>query len=477
MRTLNRVTEEFVRHHRLLIERTGDDPGRFAGALNENPDLARSIVRLYEIQQRLEQHGGRNLFVVQADPNFRSAVNDFRDKWLGAYEEFRVQSYKQAAVHVSEEFMRCYGILVDRTGNHPAAVASLRKGQPELNSAINRLQNIHYALGNPQGYGSGKQRPWQLAAKAQEISRLLVDASHEFGAVRSDFQSRWAEACKISIADLFEAQPLLEKQERWRNDWLEEVLESLPDAPIAEDATGGPARPFDPSRDSAAEMIDWAEDVLLDHFDRGGFDDPDGERERALQAFNWMHETLDLEVIERRLKVFPNIIVPSHVSDKYGLEAPHGLFACLSQVRAAYVIGADLAALTLCRSVTELLIRNHYANDIPGANKSKGKGGTNLGWLIEQVQDRKECAFMKTFNLPLKVAVDRANDILHKAATGVENWDSPPGVVTEFPIAGNESGDRHRDRTRRLVIEWVNELQEMIDQAPPGNTAGAAGME
>src|SRR5271156_3536627 len=92
-----------------------------------------------------------------------------------------------------------------------------------------------------------------------------------------------------------------------------------------------------------------------------------------------------------------------------------------------------------------------------------------------KVQNREEYSFIKKFNLPWKV--DKASDILHKAATGVENWDGAPGVATEFPIAGNKSGDPHRNRTRRLVIEWVNELQEMIDQAPPGNTAGDAGME
>jgi hypothetical protein len=91
-----------------LLERTDGDPARLASAINESPELARSMKRLHEIRQGLEQRGGRNLFVDQADPNFLTAVEDFRDRWLDAYDEFRLDNYKQAAVRVSEEFMRCY---------------------------------------------------------------------------------------------------------------------------------------------------------------------------------------------------------------------------------------------------------------------------------------------------------------------------------------------------------------------------------
>src|SRR5438045_1796126 len=198
MRTLNRGTEEFVRDYDELIKRTDGDPGKLTGVLNEDPELARSIIRLYEIQQQLEQRGGRNIFVRRADPNFRTAVKNFRDKWLGAYEEFRARTYKQAAVRVSEEFMRCYGLLVKHTDDDPAAVESVRNGQPELDSAIERLREIACALGEPRGFGWGRKRAWQVAAKAQEMSRLLVDPFHEFGAARADFQSRWADACAMA---------------------------------------------------------------------------------------------------------------------------------------------------------------------------------------------------------------------------------------------------------------------------------------
>jgi len=152
--------------------------------------------------------------------------------------------------------------------------------------------------------------------------------------------------------------------------------------------------------------------------------------------------------IERRMKAkeFPDFIVPQHVSDHYGVEAPHGLFACLSQVRLAYLIGADLAAIALCRSVTELLIRYHYAGDIAHATNSRKTG---LRWLIEQLQDRDDFKFLKNFSLVAKV--DAANDILHQAATDIE----------------------HRDPAWGLLAHWFKVLEEMIDRAPAPASASA----
>jgi hypothetical protein len=229
------------------------------------------------------------------------------------------------------------------------------------------------------------------------------------------------------------------EKQRAASVWLKELLDVLPDPPrgaIESGAAEGP-RSFDPSRDSAADAIMSAEYF----FEQAQENDWDLIEYRASEAFDWIHEAkgLNLREIEHRIKEFPDFIVPQHVSDHYGVEAPHGLFAYLSQVRLAYIIGADLAAIALCRSVTELLIRSHYASDIPDASNSRGLG---LRWLIEQLQDRDDFKFLRSFNLVTKV--NEANDILHQAATDIE----------------------HRDRARGLLTEWVSVLEEMIDKAP-----------
>jgi len=79
MRTLNRTTEEFARCHRLLIERTENDPARLLEAVDAFPGLAACIDRLHELDQAFERHrhfGDRPL-IVQAHPDFRGPSGIF----------------------------------------------------------------------------------------------------------------------------------------------------------------------------------------------------------------------------------------------------------------------------------------------------------------------------------------------------------------------------------------------------------------
>ena len=139
------------------------------------------------------------------------------------------------------------------------------------------------------------------------------------------------------------------------------------------------------------------------------------------------------------MKEFPDFIVPQHVSDHYGVEGTARVVCLSFPGEIGYIIGADQAAIALCRSVTELLIRSHYASEIPDANNSRK---TRLGWLIEQLQDRDDFKFLRCINLVAKV--NEANDILHQAATYIED----------------------RDRACGIVIDWFKVLEEMIDKAP-----------
>jgi hypothetical protein len=453
MSALNRTTEEFVRHHRLLIGRTKNDPARLLEAVDEFPDLAACIDRLHEIDQAVEQHRdfGERPFIPQAHPEFRRAVGDFRSRWATAYDALRNKRYEEAARHVSEEYMRCYRILVECTGNDLSAAHFLAEQSPDLDRAVRILPQIDEVL-------SGDSA--DDIAKVQGLRRFTGGLAPELEAARADVNVRYYQSAPVRVLPKLNVGELLalseqahearrerlekegEKERERRRaalGWLDELFHVLPHpppGPIDFEAAAGP-RSFDPSRDSAADAIMCAED----YFELAQDDAQQGIEYRASEAFNWIHETkgLNLREIERRIKEFPDFIVPQHVSDHYGVEAPHGLFAYLSQVRLAYIIGADLAAIALCRSVTELLIRSHYASDIPHASNSRK---TKLGWLIKQLQDRDETKFLRCFNLVKKVK--EANDIIHQAATDIE----------------------HRDRARGLLTEWVRVLEEMIDKAP-----------
>lgn len=120
------------------------------------------------------------------------------------------------------------------------------------------------------------------------------------------------------------------------------------------------------------------------------------------------------------------------------------LYATLIQVVRAYMIGAGLAALALCRSATQHLIRYHYAHDIPNAKDSRKTKLTGRDSLIEKIEGQNRFSFLKRFNLTQNVMA--AHEILH--------------------MKQQESVIEHRDADRGLVLKWVRELQEMIDRIP-----------
>ena len=115
------------------------------------------------------------------------------------------------------------------------------------------------------------------------------------------------------------------------------------------------------------------------------------------------------------------------------------------------MIGAELAAIALCRSVTERMIRFHYAFDVPNAKDSRKTKLTGEGSLIEIVEQREAFAFLRSFNLTAKVK--EAHSILH--------------------LDSNSDDIPHRDRDRGLVTQWVLVLDEMIKRAPFNNIAEA----
>ena len=484
MRTLYGTADEFVRCHRLLTDRTGNDPNRLIGLFDEFPDLAGCMARLHEIDQEMQRHRnfGERPFIVSDHPDFGSALKDFRERWTSIYSGVRAQIWRKAALLVASEFMRCYRLLIGRTADNPNAIEGLGERRRELAYAFGVLDAIYGAFSDPDEYG--KAIP-QLNATARELNRLLADVSPQFHAAAGDFGLRWRGHFSqlvekdrelgglIEVGDrqypdylglpgqgtlrrtgpmplwLKDAPPSEKQLRALRNwspalesytygrDWLGSFLDSLP-APSVDDPTR--FRAFDPTRDSAAEAVTYAE-RLFEQTQLDEFEYPVGE------AFEWIHETkkLNLHGIERRMKEFPDIIVPQHVLGQSELEAPRGLYATLAQIRLAYVIGADLAAISLCRSVTERLIRFHYAQGIPYAKDSRKTKLTGKDSLIERVEQREAFSFLRHFNLSKRVK--QAHAILH--------------------IDEGADDIRHRDRDGELVSGWLRVLQEMIDRAPP----------
>jgi hypothetical protein len=126
------------------------------------------------------------------------------------------------------------------------------------------------------------------------------------------------------------------------------------------------------------------------------------------------------------------------VAEKYKRDVPRGLFGYLDQIRLAYITGADLPALALCRSTTELLIRRHYASDVPDALDSIKRPLIPLMKKV-RVRLRDSSRLFKYVTI--------ANDVLHSRMLDENVYDLPA-------------------RYRALVRDWVRLLKDMIDGIP-----------
>ncbi len=133
------------------------------------------------------------------------------------------------------------------------------------------------------------------------------------------------------------------------------------------------------------------------------------------------------------------IPVSPRIAVGYDVENPLSLFGYLGQIRLAYMMGADLAALAMCRTVTEILFRRHYNND-----KS-----TELPTLIKSTQGSARYWFMRGLNIvdgvDIAAGVVLANHILHAEVDDIPNKKLP----------------------EELVEGWTRVLAVLIREAPP----------
>lgn len=162
-----------------MVEATGDDPSGLTCVLDEHPNLATSIRRLGEILLDLDRHRrtAQRRYIYQAHPGFREAVEDFNERWRRPYNDFRDRIYTHAISRMSEEFVRAYRYLIERTANHPSAVERASEIDPGLSDSIGVLQEIDWALND----------------RAREFGPFLLRAPDEFRGALADIRSeRWA---------------------------------------------------------------------------------------------------------------------------------------------------------------------------------------------------------------------------------------------------------------------------------------------
>jgi hypothetical protein len=157
--------------------------------------------------------------------------------------------------------------------------------------------------------------------------------------------------------------------------------------------------------DDALEQARAIEEIIFlaeEEVGMEGREFADGHRERledGLAAWARLREEtgLDLRGTFRRRELVPFVLVPRHVSRKYGAN-PLSLFTHLQQAHDAFILGLPFAALALMRSILEIALKNHYQAP-----------GEKLAERIERCKDLPQGAS--------KAALHRlrhlANDVLH----------------------------------------------------------------
>ena len=320
------------------------------------------------------------------------------------------------ARRLTEDFVRHYNLLIRSTGNSPNGIRAALNSDGQIAVSIRELDRL-----------------WRLIDKHRRFSKrkFIVQADPRFRRAFDNYEEHRKHAV-VALwhweAEQSHDELLSQELERWLSERLEASCDNALEA-VDGDQDEVHEWEFDPDKHSASGEIYFAE-VILQSEKANGDEEYGAACSRAVGALKWIHDTVGLDIgeVERRWREFPVFVVPKHVSDKHGIEDPHSLFGYLTQIRLAYMIGADLAAIAMCRATTEILFRVHFNQD------SK----TELVPLIRSTLQQPKFSFLKPHNIIEKVR--EANAILHVDKDAI----------------------RHRDRPWALIRDWVKVLEDMI---------------
>ena len=148
---------------------------------------------------------------------------------------------------------------------------------------------------------------------------------------------------------------------------------------------------------------------------------------------------IDIARIFERWNRMPAVFVPRHVSDHYGLTENRSLFGLFDQAVRAYVAGAPAAAIALCRSLLETVLKNHYLTAESG-NERRKLDRAKLDKVIELAVARYDFLDKGQLDAHRK----NANRILHDFSGG-------KALSTEDEID---------------LLKFFRDLKNYIEQAP-----------
>ena len=155
----------------------------------------------------------------------------------------------------------------------------------------------------------------------------------------------------------------------------------------------------------------------------------------ALGAYDYLTETIGLNLSDvfRRWRQAPVVLMPTHVSNRYGASDKGSLPNLLNDAVRAYVFGAPAAAFAICRAAFEMILKRHYGG---------GEWEDPREKLAKVVALANERGFIKRDEI--KPLIDRADGILHRCA--------------EEAVVSAED--------ERTILIFLATLKSLIEQAP-----------
>lgn len=202
---------------------------------------------------------------------------------------------------------------------------------------------------------------------------------------------------------------------------------------------------FDPSLMDGAKAFELAFRAA-----EGRADDVGGQWEddlaRAsnigLEAYNYLTGTIGFspEEVFRRWRSLPVFFIPGHVTAKHSEAEKGGLYELLDNAIRAYVFGATLASVAMCRATLELVLKRNYGLDYRYKNDKGHLRDRGLGELI--ILAEKQYEYIQAGKI--RPLVEWANGVLHS---------------TSF--------DRRFDRKdERALIDFFKTIKFIINRAP-----------
>lgn len=199
----------------------------------------------------------------------------------------------------------------------------------------------------------------------RQSKKYLVAPPRDFLGALKDWRDRWEPLVSSLTA------PAREKRASELVELISNAVKTGEDADKLFDEhyeKASPYEPFDPSKDNAAECIENALYTALDFAGANSDLIFDGDNplfdkcERGLGAWTYLESVVGINFDEviKRWGALDLVAIPKHVSDAHGLTESGSMFDLLREAHIAFAMGANMAAVALCRALLErVLVRNY----------------------------------------------------------------------------------------------------------------------